>query len=484
MKPRQMTRRSPAGRFNDGGRKPTGPRPPVHNPHPSYKGNETGSPDDPGPCSIKPLCRACKYVNTPYEPNLNERYEAGLDVLGRAGVLGRARPLGVKGALHQLQYRCVAKLAVRPVKEAVRNRDGERPGLQQAFSRETDFPPEEPLAPAPPARFAIGLFQPESHRVVDIDNCPLHAHPIRRLVIALREKLEEATEITPYDEAAHAGDLRYVTIRAAHMTGELMIVFVARTDEKRQSFAKVVTALRAAGHRVLSAWININPEKTNAILGKQTEQIFGVEGLRESVCDLHFEIAPTAFFQVNPWQAEAMYRRIVSLAGPVEKSAPDKKGRPQPGGRSGIAWDLYSGVGQISLNLAREGYRVFAVEEIADAAANGRANAQRNNLTEMTHFQAGRAEDVLRDAPGWAGNPDVIVANPSRRGMDAGVLKVIAAKLVALKHCKLIYMSCDVSTMARDLKVLSEAGAKLRQVEAYDMFPQTGEMEWLAVVTA
>lgn len=406
-------------------------------------------------CSLKRQCGNCRFVNTPYETGLQTKYDAGLKILGDRDVLGRARLLGATPALHRLNYRTVAKLAIRAATPA-----------RIAEARDNHFSAEIPfIAP----RFSMGLFARESHRVVDIDSCPLHVHDIRRLLPKLREELDLASELLPYDEAQHSGDLRYVIIRSAHLTGEMSVVFVSRTSEPKNIYKKIVSQLRLKGYKIACAFINVNEAKTNAIWGPTTEQIYGQEGLRESLCGLSFEISPLSFFQVNPWQAETIYRRIASLVGPHAKQ--------------GVAWDLYSGVGQITLNLAREGYRVLGVEEVAPAAEDARKNAERNNLGKNAEFISGRSEDVLAGAPAWAKNPEVIVVNPSRRGIDASVLGLIAAQLNANPLCRLVYLSCDVTTLARDLAVLRSKGLRLRQAEAFDMFPQTEELEWLAVVT-
>lgn len=406
-------------------------------------------------CELKRQCGNCRHVNTPYEPALQSKYENGLKVLKDRDVIGRAKLLGAHASLHQLGYRTIAKLAIRPA--APSHASANKP------------PATEGVPEAPIPRIAMGLFTRESHRVVDIDSCPLHVGDIRNLLPSLRQEIDRALDITPYDEEKHSGDLRYLVIRSTHLTGELSLVFVSRTAEPKSAYKKVVSQLRNRGFKIHCAFININEAKTNAIWGPSTEQIFGSEGLRESICGLSFEVGPLSFFQVNPWQAETMYRRIVSLAG---SSA-----------RLGVAWDLYCGVGLISLNLARDGYRVLGIEEVAQASADARRNADRNNLGKSVEFQSGRCEDVLSAAPQWAQNPEVIVVNPSRRGIDLSVLEIIASRLQGNPLCRLIYMSCDVTTLSRDLSILRDKGLRLRQAEAYDMFPQTDELEWLTVVT-
>jgi 23S rRNA (uracil1939-C5)-methyltransferase len=216
--------------------------------------------------------------------------------------------------------------------------------------------------------------------------------------------------------------------------------------------------------------MNIHAGSGNAIFGEVTQRLSGNDRLRERLCDLNFEIGPTAFFQVNPWQAALMYRRVEQLAGLAS-----------PGG---VAWDLYCGIGQISMMLARQGFRVFGVEENPAAVEDAKLNSRRNGLDERTTFLAARVEDSETDFPAWARKPEVIVVNPSRRGLHESARSHLAHVLRQSPDTRLIYVSCEVETMARDLAAMRHAGFRLRQVEAFDMFAHTDNLEWLAVMTS
>jgi len=389
------------------------------------------------PCKIKDSCATCAYINQDYRASLDEKYNQHLEILKATNLFTQARLIGVTSSPMPLSYRTHAKLAVR--------QSNEENGTQ---------------------RFDIGLFKPKTHQVVNLDECPLHRHTINKLLADLRPALE-ASSLEPYNEANHSGDLRYIAIRASHLTEELMVTFVVTKDVSIE-LKPMVAELKRGGHKIASAYINHHSEGGNAIFGHDSKRIIGADRLRESLCGLEFEIGPTSFFQVNPWQAEIIYRRVAQLAG-----------ERVPGY---IAWDLYCGTGTLSMILARSGYRVLGIEENPQATRDAQYNVTRNELENQPHFIAGRVEECLANLPGWAETPNIIVANPSRRGMQPEVRKELA-RIMAKSNSQLIYVSCEATTLARDLEDLCQYGAKPRQAEAFDMFPFTDKLEWIVVVS-
>ncbi len=403
-------------------------------------------------CGLKAQCGSCKFVNGDYNEGLDTKFKAGVEVLRNAGLLDRSRVLAPVPSPHPLAYRSLAKLAVRKARPGA-------PGVSTSFSPEGEIIPN---------RFGIGLFASGSHNIVDMDSCPLHTQPISRFIRDLRTELNRSTLI-PYDETKQTGQLRYVAVRSAHLTGELMVTFVV-TEPLKLELRQIIGSLQRRGHKINSAHMNLNAEAGNAIFGAQTIRLAGSERLRESVCDLSFEVGPTSFFQINPWQAINLYRRVEAVAGPAMGATP-------------VAWDLYCGTGQISLVLARLGYRVLGIEENPSAVRDAQSNAKRNKLEAQTEFLAARVEDSQETLPRWAQTPSLIVVNPSRRGLAEGTRKHLARLLANEPQARFMYVSCDVETLARDLKVICDlSGFQVRQVEPFDMFPQTDNMEWLAVL--
>jgi 23S rRNA (uracil1939-C5)-methyltransferase len=389
-------------------------------------------------------CGSCVLVNSSYEPALQAKFSKGLRFLESANLLGTARVLGANEAPRRLGYRTLVKVAVRP---------------KASLSRDPSMD-----------RFAIGLFEPGTHVVMDeAEHCPIHAPALRGLLRDLRRALNESP-LQPWSEASGEGDVRYIVARSSHMTNEIMLTVVVRDASAKLNLQRIFSRLKREGHKLASTHMNVHAGAGNAIFGEVTQRLSGNDRLRERLCDLNFEIGPTAFFQVNPWQAAMMYRRVEQLAGLA--------------GPGGVAWDLYCGIGQISMMLARQGFRVFGVEENPAAVEDAQLNARRNALEERTTFLAAKVEDSETAFPAWSRKPEVIVVNPSRRGLHESARAHLAHVLRQNPDTRLIYVSCEVETMARDLAAMRHAGFRLRQVEAFDMFAHTDNLEWLAVMTS
>ncbi len=416
-------------------------------------------------CKVKEQCGSCVYVNQDYAEGLKAKYESGVKLLEASGVVPRSRILAPMKSPKPFEYRSLIKLAVRKQTARPPQRRPERRPLPTARGVQTI--PVSIVADAADPRFQIGLFAPGSHQVVDMDDCPLHTMPLKRLLTDLRVALE-ASPLTPYEETSNTGQVRYLVARSAHLTGEILLTFVV-TEPVKVELKRLVAELQRKGHKINSAHMNLNAERGNAIFGAETVRLAGSDRLRERLCDLDFEVGPTSFFQINPWQAINLYRRVEQIAG-----APS---------RATVAWDLYCGTGQIALVLARLGYQVLGIEENPQAIDDAQHNAKKNALQERATFVAARVEDSRDAVPVWARSPELIVVNPSRRGLADATRTHLAHLLAVHPGCRFLYVSCAVETLARDLKELTSTGFQVRQVEPFDMFPQTDNMEWLAVLT-
>lgn len=384
---------------------------------------------------------SCAIDGKTYDSHLDAKYQKAMTAFEASGLLSDTTVIDVKASPNISNYRCHAKLAVRPAKDSLGAPAGKR--------------------------FAIGLFKPDSHTLVHHIDCPLHRDSINKVMEGLYEELE-ASILQPYSEETHTGDLRYLAVRASHLTDELMVTFVTTHERHRVALKAMVLRLRQKGHNIVSAHINVNDEQTNTIFGKSTKKLVGANGLRESLCGIIFEIGPVSFFQINPWQAEAIYRRVEWLAGHA--------------GAGEVAWDLYCGTGQISLLLAQLGYRTLGIEENPQAIEDALANVQRNQLSEVSpDYIASRVEDLIGRLPAWAESPSLIVANPSRRGLAPAARTLIKDGMAANKKTRFVYVSCEAETMIRDLQELKECG-QLKQLEGFDMFPFTDKLEWIAII--
>lgn len=403
--------------------------------------------------------------NGDYQGELLAKTERGVQFLLDSGVVLRSRILAPVRSPKPTEYRSLFKLAVRKLVARPQDRRPQRTLINKR-------PGAGPIvvgtvADAREPRFAIGLFAPGTHQVIDSDDYPLHTAPLKRLLNDLRYELE-ASPLTPYDETTNTGQVRYLVARSAHLTGEILLTFVV-TESVRVELKRLVAQLQRKGHKINSAHMNINTESGNAIFGAETVRLAGSDRLRERVCDLDFEVGPTSFFQINPWQAINLYRRVEQIAGVPSRAA--------------VAWDLYCGTGQIALVLARLGYRVLGIEENPQAIADAQLNAKKNNLQEQATFIAARVEDSREAVPIWARTPELLVVNPSRRGLAESTRQHLARLLAVYPESRFLYVSCEAETLARDLKDLTSTGFQVRQVEPFDMFPHTEKMEWVAVLT-
>ncbi|MCX6117236.1 MAG: 23S rRNA (uracil(1939)-C(5))-methyltransferase RlmD [Proteobacteria bacterium] len=398
-------------------------------------------------CHQKRECGGCVYVNTDYATSLRRKFDDGLKLLKDVDVISGARIIDPVPSPNTTAYRSLFKLAVRPAsKEQIRKAEWD------GYSR----------------RFAIGLFEPGTHKVgVSMTGCPLHVAPLTNLLKDLESEIE-LTSLNPFDEIARTGDVRYVVARSSHITGEVMLVWVVANAVKNE-LVKITNKLRRMGHKINSAFMNINTSPGNAIFGEEMVHLVGGLGLRENICELNLEIGPHAFFQINPWQANNLYRRVELHAGRARSE--------------NVAWDLYTGTGQLGLILARSGYKTLGIEEVAEATEDARNNAARNGLSDKITFIAAKVEESENILPDWSRKPNVIVVNPSRRGLHDMARGHLAHVLRTNPDCKFIYVSCEAATMARDLAKLIESGHRVRQIEAFDMFAQTDKLEWIAVLT-
>jgi len=212
------------------------------------------------------------------------------------------------------------------------------------------------------------------------------------------------------------------------------------------------------------AEMNINKKRTNAILGDKLKTIWGKSYILDRIGDIEFKISPMSFYQVNPVQTEKLYNKVLEFA--------DLSGDE-------IIWDAYCGIGTITLFLAKQAKKVYGVEIVPDAIKNAKENAKVNNI-ENTEFFVGKAEDVITEQ--FNNNkikPDIIVVDPPRKGCDKKLLDT----MIKMSPKKIIYVSCDPATLARDVKVLVENGYLLEVVQPVDMFPQTVHVETVVLMS-
>jgi len=300
-----------------------------------------------------------------------------------------------------------------------------------------------------------GYFAKASHRIIDTD-VSLLQHERNDEAMRAVKRIARKYGIAPYNEETHTGLLRHVIMRVGFRTGEQMITLVTN-GEKLPHEAELVAELVEALPQLASICQNINTKRTNVIMGDKTRVLWGSEYITDYIGDIAFKISARSFYQVNPVQTEVLYEKAVEYAS--------------LSGQETVI-DAYCGIGTISLFLAQRAKRVLGVEIVEEAIADARRNAELNGITNA-EFAVGAAEEVIPQWKEQGITPDVIVVDPPRKGCDPGLLDT----MLAMRPDRIVYVSCNPSTLARDLRVLADGGYTVTEVQPVDMFPQTAHVE-------
>lgn len=316
----------------------------------------------------------------------------------------------------------------------------------------------------------IGYYASRSHAVVDAPVCRIQYPFVDAIREAVRQHIRN-WQVEPYSEAERQGLLRQLVVRNGYATGDVMVILVINGDsipgqqdliEQLHACVQTHQEPELPPLRLCSVWLNINRATTNVILGPESRLIDGQPWIEEVILGIRSRISPQAFFQVNPRQTVHLYQQVLKMAA--------LQGNEQ-------VLDLYCGTGSITLQLARKAGWVLGIESHPAAIADARMNAGLNGLTNVS-FNAGKTEDVL---PEWQkqGTPiDLVVLDPPRKGCDPAVI----AALGDLQAPRLIYVSCNPATLARDLNKLQSYGYAVQRVQPVDLFPWTGHVETVVMM--
>ena len=316
-------------------------------------------------------------------------------------------------------------------------------------------------------RIVMGFYAGRTHSIIETKECFL-GDPVNEQILAMVREFMEENHVSAYDEEKHTGVVRHVLIRKGFHTGQIMVCIVIN-DEKLKSSEKLVEKLyKFAGMTSIS--ISVNREKTNVIMGNTIKTLWGKPYIEDIIGDIRYQISPLSFFQVNPVQTEKLYAKALEYAGLTGKET---------------VWDLYCGIGTISLFLAKNSRKVYGVEIIPQAIENARENARINGI-ENAEFFVGKAEEVLPEfyeremkQTGQKPTADVIVVDPPRKGCDEVLLQTI----ISMEPKRVVYVSCDSATLARDLKFLREKGYEVKKVQAVDQFGHTVHVETVCLLS-
>ena len=304
-------------------------------------------------------------------------------------------------------------------------------------------------------KVVMGFFAPRSHRLVPLSDCAIQHVDNARIMEIVRKFLQD-NDISIYNEETHKGLVRHLVIKTGYHAEEIMVCLVIN-GKKLPHSEKLVKALQEIP-QICSIILNHHVEKNNVILGDSCTVLSGKPNIIDSIGPLKFNISPLAFFQVNPLQTEVLYQKALEYAELTGKE---------------IVWDAYCGIGTISLFLAQKAKKVYGVEIVPEAIENAKENAKLNGISN-TEFFAGKAEEVIPDLYKKGVIADTIVVDPPRKGCDTKLLET----LKAMAPQKIVYVSCDPATLARDLAYLTnEADYQVEKVQPVDMFPHTTHVE-------
>lgn len=306
-----------------------------------------------------------------------------------------------------------------------------------------------------------GFYAGRTHSIIENTDCALGVAENKVILEKILKYMEEE-KVAPYDEEAHKGLLRHALIRKGFATGQLMVCLVINGKKLPAEDKLVHSLLEVEGMTSIS--VSVNTEKTNVIMGKEIRLLHGSEQIEDEIDGITFKISPLSFYQVNPVQTERIYSQALQYA--------DLHGEE-------TVWDLYCGIGTISLFLARCAKQVYGVEIVPQAIDDAKENAKRNGI-ENVDFYVGKAEVVLPEKYEKEGIfADVIVVDPPRKGCDEDCLST----MVQMQPKRIVYVSCDSATLARDVKYLEEHGYQLMKARIFDNFPQSVHVEtvcWLS----
>ena len=305
---------------------------------------------------------------------------------------------------------------------------------------------------------AIGFYKKKSHDVIPTDMCVIQ-HDINDKIIKIIKTYIQAYNVSIYNETTHTGVLRHLVTKVGFTTNEVMVVLVAN-GTNLPHLNELASVLKDNILWFKTLVLNVNKAKTNVILGKENKVIYGNGKINDYIGDLVFEISPLSFFQVNPVQTEVLYNKALEYAELKENDT---------------VFDIYCGIGSISLFLAQKATKVYGIEIVEDAIKDAKINAKLNNLNNV-EFYVGKAEEVVPKMYSEGKTANVVVVDPPRKGCDEKVLDTI----VSMKPDRVVYVSCNPSTLARDLAYLDERGYKCVEIQPVDMFPHTMHVETVA----
>lgn len=315
-----------------------------------------------------------------------------------------------------------------------------------------------------------GFYAGRTHSIISNTNCALGVEVNEEILKVILAFMEEY-QISAYDETVHSGLVRHILLRYGFTTKKIMVCLVI--NGKELPHGEILSRRLAGIKGMASITLSVNQEKTNVIMGNEIKLLWGKPYITDYIGEVQYQISPLSFYQVNPVQTEKLYRLALEYSGLGEDKA-------------AVVWDLYCGIGTISLFLAQKAKKVYGVEIVPQAIEDAKENARINGI-ENAEFYVGKAEEILpqyyenyeRDHPGQKAHADVIVVDPPRKGCEESLLRT----MTDMQPERIVYVSCDPATLARDVKFLRAHGYELERVRAVDQFPHTVHVETVVLLS-
>lgn len=312
-----------------------------------------------------------------------------------------------------------------------------------------------PIGVGKDGKITMGFFANHSHRIVECFDCSLQSKEFGRAINVFKAWADKYS-IAPYNEANHTGVLRHLYLRIAQATGEIMVCVVANSKNLPHE-NELINMLKENVPNLASIILNVNTKKTNVITGDTCRTLWGKDYITDELCGLRFNISPLSFYQVNRVQAQRLYQIANKYASLTKEDT---------------LLDLYCGTGTIGLTMANQVKELIGVEIIEQAVENAYENAKLNNI-KNARFICSDASKAACDLKQQNISPNIIVIDPPRKGCDASLIDTI----ISMEPDRIVYISCDPATLARDLKIFNEKGYKPQALTPVDLFPRTAHVE-------
>ena len=375
------------------------------------------------PCPLYKKCGGCQLQNLPYAEQLRRKQGREIALLGK---FGHVEPiLGMGDPAHYRNKVCAA-FALDQKKHII-----------------------------------SGIYQPGSHRVVPVDDCLIEDETADRIIVDIRNMLRDF-KIQVFDERSGRGFLRHVLVRRGFQSGEVMVVLVATSPifPTQKPFVKKLLELHP---EITTVVLNINDRFTPVVLGEREKVLYGPGVIEDTLCGHRFRISPSSFYQVNPVQTEVLYGKTVEFAALTGTET---------------VLDAYCGIGTIGITASERAKQIIGVELNRDAVKDAIVNARLNNLKNCW-FTAGDAGEYMLGCVHEGIRPDVVFLDPPRAGSSEAFLRAV----IKTASSRVVYVSCDPETLARDLTILTAGGYRVQRIQPVDMFPFTEHVETVVLLS-